>query len=156
MNRSKRASRLLALMRRPRLGEDGISAVEFALFAPMLFFALLAMVDLGLAIYERMTVDHVLRAGAQEAMEDPGPDKVLDVLNTTAEKNFVAEDAPVFTVDYPVCACPNDNEVAVVCSTTCPGPTATSIYYHLRGQKTYEGMIIPQISLGPSVRVQVR
>jgi Flp pilus assembly protein TadG len=62
--RSWPARRLLSRVR--RLGEDGVSAVEFALIAPILFLSLLAMVDVGFAIHERMTIDHVLRAGAQE------------------------------------------------------------------------------------------
>ena len=59
-----------------RRSEAGVSAVEFALFAPILFFALVAAVDVGLAEYERMTIDHVLRAGAQSAMVDQGQDQV--------------------------------------------------------------------------------
>ncbi len=39
-------------------GEDGVLAVEFALFAPVLFFALAAAVDVGRAEYERMTIEH--------------------------------------------------------------------------------------------------
>jgi hypothetical protein len=156
--------RLFGVTRRRRLGEDGVSAVEFALFAPILFLSLLAMVDLGVAFYERMTIDHVLRAGAQVAMEDPGKDRVLDVLKSTAAKNFPLADGaepdgtkvPIFTVEYPICACPDNNDVAVACSTTCTGPTATSIYYRLVGEKNYDGMIIPQIGLAPTIRVQVR
>lgn len=138
-----------------RRGEDGVSAVEFALFAPILFFGLLATVDLGLAIYERMTIDHVLRAGAQAAMADPGKPGVLTVLNTTAAKNFPGADAPVFTVDRD-CACPEAKGTVVACSTTCSGPTSTFIYYHLSGAKDYQGMIIPKIALGPKMQVQVR
>lgn len=160
MNRT----RLFCVTSRRRLGEDGVSAVEFALFAPILFLSLLAMVDLGLAFYERMTIDHVLRAGAQVAMDDPGRDRVLDVLNSTAAKNFpLAEGAepdgtkvPKFKVDYPIYACPENNDVAVASSTTCAGPTATSIYYRLVGEKTYDAMFIPQIDLAPTIRVQVR
>jgi pilus assembly protein CpaE len=153
---------IMALLGRRRLGEDGVSAVEFALVAPVLFFSLLAMVDLGLAIYERMTIDHVLRAGAQAAMEDPGPVRVLEVLTATAATNFPlagetepdGTNAPIFTVGYPVCACADG--VPVACSTTCPGPTATSVYYRLSSAKNYDGMILPRISLGPAVEVQVR
>jgi pilus assembly protein CpaE len=143
------------LSRRRRLDEDGVSAVEFALFAPILFLSLLAMVDLGLAIYERMTIDHVLRAGAQVAMADPGVPGVLTVLNTTAAKNFSEADKPDFQVNRD-CACPEAKGTVVACSTTCSGPTSTFIYYRLSGAKDYQGMIIPQIALGPKMQIQIR
>jgi len=145
--------RLLGLVRRRRLGEAGVSAVEFALIAPVLFIALLSMVDVGFAINERMTIDSVLRAGAQEAMDDPGKDKVLAVLNDTGAKNFAAGAVPNFTVEHPVCECPESS--AVACSATCDGGAATSIYYRLDGTKTYDGIFM-SIPIGPSMRVQVR
>jgi pilus assembly protein CpaE len=151
-------TRLSRLLRRRRLGEDGVSAVEFALIAPVLFIALLAMVDVGFAIYERMTIDYVLRAGAQVAMNDPGKVKVLEVLNTTAAENFSANGLPAFTVnepDHPWCECPENVGTYVACTTSCPGPVATSIYYNLQGTKTYDGIFMA-IDLGPTMRVQVR
>jgi pilus assembly protein CpaE len=151
--------RLSGLVRRRRLGEDGVSAVEFALIAPVLFIALLFMVDVGFAIYERMTIDYVLRAGAQAAMEDPGKEKVLEVLTATAAKNFSAANGlPAFKVNdlkHPWCECPENAGVYVACTTDCAGPTATSIYYKLESAKTYEGIFM-SINLGPSMRVQVR
>jgi pilus assembly protein CpaE len=150
------ATRLAGLNRRRRLGEDGVSAVEFALITPILFLPLLAMVDVGFAIHERMTIDHVLRAGAQEAMLDPGVAQVLKVLNTTSAKNFPAgANAPVFQVVRD-CACPQAKDTVVACSTTCTGPTPTYVYYRLSGAKTYEGMLIPHYGLGARIRVQVR
>lgn len=143
--------------------DDGVSAVEFAFIAPALFFGLVTTVDLGLALNERMTIDHVLRAGAQRAMADPGASAVLDVLNATAEKNFTLATNNVPPVPNPLavsvnkfCACPESTGVAVACSTICAGPKPTHIYYRLSGQKTYLGMIIPPITARPSVQVQVR
>lgn len=152
-------TRLSALLRRRRLGEAGVSAVEFGLIAPVLFVSLLAMVDVGFAIQERMTIDYVLRAGAQAAMDDPGKEKVLEVLTTTAQKNFSAADGlPAFTVNepyHPWCECPENVGTYVACTTSCAGPAATSIYYNLEGTKTYDGIFL-SIDLAPSMRVQVR
>lgn len=146
-------TRLSSLVRRQDVGEDGVSAVEFALVAPVLLVALLSMVDVGFAIYERMTIDYVLRAGAQAAMGDPAGGEVLAVLNNTAAKNFAVGAVPSFTVEHPVCECPENT--SVVCSATCAGGAATSIYYRLEGTKTYDGIFM-SIPLGPSMRVQVR
>src|ERR1700688_4083501 len=67
-----------------RKSEKGASAAEFALFAPVLFLALVATVDVGLAEYERMTIDHILRAGAQSAMADQGQGQILKIVQNTA------------------------------------------------------------------------
>lgn len=146
-----------------RQDSGGTAAVEFAFFAPALFFGLLGMVDFGLAINERMTLDHVLRAGAQHALSDPGETSVLNALNATAENNFTLATNNNPPVSNPLaltvtrfCACPNLTGTAVACSTICSGPKPTFIFYRLSGQKTYNGMLIPSITAKPSVQVQIR
>lgn len=162
------ANFLRSAFRRWRGGEDGVSAVEFGLFAPVLFFALLAAVDLGMALYERMTMDHVLRAGAQSAMADQGAVQVKKVLDSTAAKNFVVAASTSTDLSYtaggnPItldvtrfCACPENTGVEVACSTTCAGSKPTFVYYRLEGSKTYDGMIIPSIDMDAQMQVQVR
>jgi len=142
---------------------DGVSAVEFALLAPMLIFALLATVDLGLAISERMTIGHVLRAGAQSATQDAGVAAVARVLRTTAEKNLTVAPAEVSGDDTAlaldvgrICSCAAQPAIAVVCSTTCAGDAPTQIFYALTARKTYSGMILPQFSQSKALQVQVR
>ena len=143
--------------------EDGVSAVEFALFAPILFFGLLSAVDIGFALHERMTIDHALRAGAQTAMTDPGEDAILAVVETTATKNFTLASTTTSSADEPLsvsvtrsCACPESPDTAVACLTICAGSAPTSIYYHLTGTKAYKSLVIPSLSLGRSIQVQVR
>lgn len=142
--------------------DDGASAVEFALFAPILFFSLLGTADLGLALYERMTIDHVLRAGAESAMADQGEPRILHVLETTAAKNFSlssqtgSSESSLTLSASRYCACPESPGTVVACSTTCPGDEPTQISYRLAGKKTYNGMIIPAINFGPSLEVQIR
>ncbi len=155
---SRHCRRLFKLLGRCRASEDGVSAVEFALFAPILFTSLLVMVDVGFALYERMTIDHVLRAGAQEAMNDPGKARVQAVLDATAAESFLPADVPIFKVNDlkdPWCECPDNEGVYVTCATTCSGPTATSIYYTLEGKTTYDGIFM-SLDLASAVEVQVR
>jgi pilus assembly protein CpaE len=145
-----------------RRSDDGVSAVEFGLFAPVLFFALVAAADLGLAEYERMTIDHVLRAGAQSAMSDQGEAQVLKVLQNTASKNFSlnSQATPSATGLYVdanrFCACPESTTVEVACSTTCADSKPTFIYYRMSGAKIRNSLMIPAITMSPSVQVQVR
>ena len=63
-----RCSRLRLGAARLARCEAGVAAMEFALFAPMIIFGLLTMVDIGRAVTERMEMDRNVRAGAQAAM----------------------------------------------------------------------------------------
>ncbi len=141
----------------------GVSAVEFALVAPILAFLLLAGVDMGRAISERMAMDHALRAGAQEAMRDPGATRVLEVMRTTAEANFTLNDGTAENDDASLTlsairffACPEDVGFAVTSSTICAGSKPPFIYYRMTGEKTYTGWIMPVFGFDRSVQVQIR
>lgn len=153
----------LGLLRDVARRSDGVSATEFALLAPLLVFAVLAMADLGLALSERMTIGHILRAGAQSATEDVGPANVNIVLRATAAKNMTLAAANASGTDTTlaltvrrVCACAAQPSVEVACSTTCAQNAPTQIYYVLSGSKTYTGIILPQFAQSKSLEVQVR
>lgn len=155
---SNRVGRIVGWWRCDR----GVAAVEFALLAPILAFMLLAGVDLGLAVSERMAVDHALRAGAQEAMNDPGEPRVLELMRKAAESNFALDDGsgtqstPLALSVTRFCACPDNVGFAVTCSTICPGSKPTFIYYRMAGEKSYRGWIMPVFGFAPSVQVQIR
>lgn len=156
-----RLARAAASCKRLIGGREGVSAVEFGLFAPILFFALIATADLGLALNERMAIDHILRAGAQTAMTDPGEQRVLDVMTATAAPNFPPPADPAVEPDLTMSvvryyACPETPETAVPASTTCAGSAPTFRFYRIGGSKTYQGWIIPDLDFGPSIQVQVR
>lgn len=142
---------------------DGVSAVEFALLAPMLIFSTLAMVDLGLAISERMTIGHILRSGAQSATENVGTTRISQVMRTTAAKNMTVvaagsagTDTAIALSAVRICACASQPSVAVACSTTCTPNAPTQVYYVLSGSKTYDGLILPRFTQSKSLEVQVR
>jgi len=151
-----------ALAGKFRHDDKGVAAMEFGLVAPILFFGLLSAVDLGLAVNERMDVNHVLRAGAEAAINKSDEDDVLAIMAATASQNMTASidgqgdagDLSLTVNQY--CACPDATEVAVTCTTICPGDVPTYVYYQLNGSKTYTGMFIPNISFAPSMRVQIR
>lgn len=143
--------------------EDGVSAIEFALLAPVLVIALLGMVDLGLAVNERMAIDHVLRAGAQSAAAGEDIAVIDQVIRTTAKNNFTVaapdatgDDTSLALTVNRLCTCAEQPETSVVCSTTCAGNAPTQIFYALTGQKTYSGNLLPRFSLSPTLQVQFR
>jgi pilus assembly protein CpaE len=151
-----------ALAGKFRRDDKGVAAMEFGLVAPILFFGLLSAVDIGLAVNERMEVNHVLRAGAEAAMNSSDEDVVLGIMAATAGQNMTpsidgngdAGDLSLTANQY--CGCPDATEVEVACTTVCPGDVPTYVYYQLDGSKTYTGMFLPNISFAPSLRVQIR
>jgi pilus assembly protein CpaE len=144
--------------------EGGLSATEFALLAPVLVFSLLAMVDIGLAVYERMTIDAVLRAGAQSAMADPGKDQVLKVLQTSAAKHFTLSGSSAVTAGREsltltaerYCSCRESPDLVVPCSSVCASSLTTFTFYRLTGSKQFGSIVLQQIALNSTVQVQVR
>ena len=148
--------------RRRRRNEEGTSAVEFALLAPVLALGLVASADLGLAVYHKMSIDQALRAGAQTAIADPGAAAVLKTTQNTISKHFTVLSSSTPTVDgvsvsvSRFCACPEKPAMEVVCSTPCVGDAPTFIYYLLAGGTIYQGMLLPAITLHPTVKVQIR
>ncbi|MCT7374358.1 AAA family ATPase [Chelativorans salis] len=143
--------------------EAGVSAVEFALVAPILALALVAMADMGLALYERMTIDHVLRAGAQAAMSDPGETQVLKVMQSTLDQS-ASPSGVAFDIVKRYCACPENADVppetAPDCTTTCQDSAPPYVFYRMEASKMYEAMSVPEVlpdfKLSSSVQVQVR
>ena len=135
--------------------ERGVSAIEFALFAPFLTFAMLAMLDIGLAVNERMEIERLLRGGAQHAMKDPGAAEVQAVIEASAESTFAPGSDFTLSVER-YCACPSDSDTAVQCSASCPDADVTAIYYRMSGMRTYPGLVMPDIDLDSTARVRVR
>ena len=137
---------------------SGLAAVEFALFGPLVVFALLAMTDVGMAVYQRMTLDHMLRSAANHAINDPGVPAVEDVLQaikTTETSGIWGNGEIVFHVAR-ICACAESPEQSVNCTVTCAQSLPTSIYYEMRSDQVVSGLILPAFQLQPEIRVQIR
>ncbi len=64
--------------------ERGAAAVEFALVLPLLLVVVLAFVQVGLVITDRMLVEGAARAGARTAAVDPDPGAVADAVAAAA------------------------------------------------------------------------
>ncbi|MBB5517618.1 TadE/TadG family type IV pilus assembly protein [Amphiplicatus metriothermophilus] len=139
----------------------GGAALEFALVAPSLAFALAVTVDLGLAYNEQMTLDHAVRAGAEFAATGVADKDTLEKLVIAAAIGHVGEApyevrkaAPAVEV-IEVCRCPGQ-ETEVACTTTCPGLTRPSLFYTLEARKTYDALFFADRELGAAIQVQVR
>lgn len=139
--------------------QSGASAVEFALIAPLIFFSLLAMVDVGFAVNDRMYVDQILRSGGQPAMRDRGEAIVEETLKRAACKggetypNCTNIAKMTFAVDR-YCVCPVTEVTDPTCTDTCEIRPQT--FYKVSATKTYEGIFLPQFNFVPSKIVEVR
>ncbi len=145
--------------------QGGVAAVEFALFAPMLVFALLMMFDIGMAAQERMAIGQALRAGAQAAMFDPGEEDVENVIKYTAATSFALTQGEANSTGRPLltpsvtryCGCPDATETPVDCSLPCAATsTLPYAYYRLSASMTHAGLFLPAFVLDPAMQVQVR
>jgi Flp pilus assembly protein TadG len=150
--------------KRPRLLRDllrstaGVSAVEFAIMSPVLVLACFGMTDIGMAVYERMMMNQVLRAGAQPAFQGMNDGVVLTVLQETATENFTVADGAATGDELQVgvdshCACPGEATVAVTCGATCASGSVALRLYRLTASKAYQGVILPEFSLSSSLEV---
>lgn len=143
--------------------QDGVSALEFALFAPFLIFTIMASADVGMAVSERMTIGHILRSGAQVATSSTSVATVDQILRTTAVKNMQVAAAGVSGDDLQLslnvdrrCTCPSQPAVSVECSATCENNDPTQVFYLMSAEKTYSGLILPRFSQARTIQVQLR
>ena len=157
----------MRLLRRFGRDDRGAAVVELALIAPVLALMFILAVDLGLAVNEKMAVDHVMRVGAETAMADPGESKVQDVLEQTAGENFSVVMDSSSSSSYSMgsdgiavgvtrfCACPTARSVAVACTSTCTGKTPLA-FYRLDSRKEYSGIFLSSIEMDAVLQVEVK
>ncbi len=159
--------------RRPLVAdEDGASAVEFALLAPILVLACMATIDVGLAISQRMHIDQSLRAGAAAAMLDPDgltADDVKEYVEGSASGGFtIASEAGEGEIDTSsntdlsvdvekLIACPESVSAKVPFGSVliCADNAEPYVYFRLTGETKYDAMLLPQFPLEGSILVQV-
>jgi pilus assembly protein CpaE len=154
------------VLRALRWDERGAAALELSLLAPVLGAVLLLTVDVGLAVNSRMSIDHVMRVGAETAMADPGESTVQKVLEQAADQNFgtvvdlayagsmSVDSAGVYVGASRFCACPESRAVAIACTATCSGK-APLAFYRLEARKTYSGILLSGIEMDTALQVQV-
>ena len=89
--------RYFACIRRrsSRFGRDerGVAAVEFAVIAPILAFAMIAMVDIGEAVYTKYDIERKMRLTIEGVVRyGDDPEKVLAFANASGATAFKSKD----------------------------------------------------------------
>jgi Flp pilus assembly protein TadG len=116
----------------------GNAAVEFALVAPVLGAALVAMIDLGIGFYENMEVENAAQAGAEYA--------VTQGWNAAAVSNAVTASgtlAAISATPAPTqsCGCANGTTVAAAaCGSVCPNGAGAGTYVTVNAQAQYSSI----------------
>ena len=141
--------RILSMIERLRRCTRGVAAVEFAIGTPIVFAGLISMLDLGLALNDRMAMDRGLRAGAAAAMAD---------ITDTATVQAVVEESSggvqgVAVSVAEVCVC---GDVSLLCSNMCSGGAQPDRFLEISANKVYEGILLTGYDLSSIMRVRVR
>jgi Flp pilus assembly protein TadG len=118
-------------------GITGISAVEFAMIAPVIALMMVATIDLGIGFYRRMQVQNAAQAGVGFAMVHGFASNSIAnaIVTTTNFSGVAATPAPA-----QFCACPSSTGLTPsTCDVTakCPGGSAPGTYVTAAAEGTY-------------------
>lgn len=140
--------------------EDGVAAIEFALIVILVMPLFLAALDMGLAIRQRMQIDHVLRMGAQAAMV-PGASRgdIGDALAAAATNNPALGQLQL-VVSPMQCFCRDAPATVTSCTTSCLGAGRGSFFdltAQMRYQSLFLGDLLPDeiLTLRSRLRIEV-
>jgi len=129
--------------------KDGNAAIEFGLAAPMFIVSLVLMLDVGLAVGDRMELDRNLRAGVQATMANMNDlDAVRDVILAAASE----PDALTVAVER-TCTC---GGVAVSCVSWCTADEPPSVFVNMSAMQDFAGVMLPAMTLEAETHVQLR
>lgn len=122
--------------------EAGVSAIEFALIAPLVVGMLLMMADFGLAIQQRMTMNHILRIGAEAAMRGATDAQIAATLEA-AVADHAGPRMSTLVVAPPMrlCRCPETADAPVDCATDCAGGRAPDLFHEFSATLPYRSIL---------------
>jgi Flp pilus assembly protein TadG len=128
---------------------SGVSAVEFALVAPMPVLGLLGRVDVGIATGARMELDRNVRAGAQAAMSLNNNAGAIESIVFASAADAQGMQATV----NQTCLCV---DLAASCTSVCPDGTAPSVFFEIAAARPVSGPLFGQRDVVAATRVQIR
>jgi Flp pilus assembly protein TadG len=148
-----------ALIRTILPNRRGSAVVEFALIAPVLGAALVAMVDIGIGFYENMEVENAAQAGAEYAIARGWNAAAVSNAVTAAGTLAAISATPAPTQS---CGCASGTTIsAIACGTICPNGAAAGTYVTVTAQAqyttifSYPGLTSPMtLSAQAVVRIQ--
>ena len=113
---------------------DAASAVEFAILVPVLTLMVIAISDIGFAVYREIQVEDAAQAGAQWAVRN-GFDS-----NGISNAVTAATNSPISASPAPqkFCGCATGSSVSLAtCGAACPGGARAATYATVSAQLVY-------------------
>ena len=141
--------------------DRGISAVEFSLLTPFLVIGGLSSFDAGMAAYDKMMMNQVLRAGAHSAISADTTAQMLTMLEATATDNFSvaqgqAQPGELALAVTSYCICPQDLTTQVQCTDTCADASTPSQFYTLSATMEFDAIMLPNFTLDGTIDVMAQ
>jgi uncharacterized membrane protein len=136
-------------MRRLIASTRGASALEFALFAPMVILGLLVMTDIGIAVGTRMELDRNVRAGAQAAMSLNNDEAAIEAIVLASAG--APDDIDIDVTQTCVCG-----GTAADCTLACVSGDPPSVFFAIRATRPQPGIILGERTIASETRVQIR
>ncbi|MCC1482896.1 TadE/TadG family type IV pilus assembly protein [Roseibaca sp. Y0-43] len=150
---------VVSVFRRFICHEAGVSAVELALIAPFVLTALLFMMDLGVAIHQRMAINYILRLGGEAAMRGAGPEQLVETLDQAVLDHATARmDTLQIAPPRWICRCSGADDVIVPCSQNCASGRPPNSYVELSAEMPYRSLVMGDrlnITLRGNLQLQV-
>ena len=115
--------------------ESGVSAVEFALVAPVLLICFVGIYDVGGMIYKRTDMHSALRSGTQYFMN--GGDDLAKAEQIVAQA-WTTKPSEVTIVGERFCQC---GEEIHACTTLCDDDSYPAAYKRLRAMAVIDGVL---------------
>lgn len=115
--------------------EGGVSAVEFALVAPVLLMCFVGIYDIGSMVYKRTDMHSALRAGVQYFMNG-GDD--LARAEDIVEQSWTTKPNDVTIVGERFCQCGDEVHA---CNQLCEDASYPAAYKRLRAMATIDGVL---------------
>jgi len=155
--RSRLAAGLRTSLRRLAGGRDegiaGVSAIEFAVIAPVFVVAIICTIDIGAGFYRQMQVQSAAQVGAQyAALHGFDATNIANAITSaTAFVGIAATPAPA-----QFCGCASASGIGVIdCASKCPSGLSPGSYVTASAQGTYT-TILPYPLLSSSYTLNAR
>jgi Flp pilus assembly protein TadG len=132
--RLRRGLDLLGVLRR---ADDGISAVEFAIIAPVMVLLCVGIADLGIGVYTETQVNNAAQYGAEYALLNGFDANAI----TTAVKNSTTL-SNLNVSPTQTCGCPSSTGmVTSSCNATCSDGSKAGSFAQISVSKAYATLI---------------
>ena len=126
---------MIATLRKFFCDRRAVSAVEFAITAPVLIGILIPTTDLGLAFAKKTQLHNAAQAGAQYALANGWDSTGIKnaVMNATKVSPITLTPAPQQT-----CGCPTSSGITIAqCGSVCPDLSDAGTYVTVSAQTVY-------------------